>query len=1193
MKGMKSLMFIFAIVFFFSGKGEGKERADGDYLNKIRPERLVTPSEPFAKPYAGGKLKVFFLVSRNMAGREVVELFQRFDTEIDAVTAANSLLFVGSPYWESGIKGTLFSEKTAELKEKLSQEWNVIVIGNFNIQALPAECQYYIFKKVSEGTGLVIYHQVQIGKHIPEKVLSKVLDSEPKEIFCGIPFANLPGYMERWKQVKTPSELPKFMTKTYSFGKGRIITLSSYMITPGYYGGHSLTPEFLYSLEEEIRYDYYFSLISKAILWASPVKKPTITLQQDNFEAVTFKQEQLPAKLDGFYVTVDKPTKVILKQKVKNLFGDVTELQDTETTLNSGKNSLPLTLPELPVGAHFLDFQLVSKKGVEQWGSAAVKIEPSSLTISKIELSQPSYEKTDKVKATVFLTEPAISDIRLEVKVFDVPYNRALAVLDIPVAQGDEKTEISFPLDRAVAIAHFLRVDLISKQDILDIKKERFFVRKYEPVDKFPQVIWGTGIETRVGMIMAKQIRDAGFNTVLKLDGDVNLFLPMADHLYFPYSTHIRAPGPIYQDPKKTDETYTNPEFMNKTIQRILDKNALKLYFDAGLRPYYYSLGNECSYVNHWQYGPTDLAYYREYVKKQYKGDIKLLNNEWKTNYTSFNEIEPININKPITKEQLPIKYMQVSFAEHIYSKAHHDMAKGIKQFDPKAKVGSEGSKLGNLEEVLSELEFSGHYSYRFPNLLMISVGSKLSLMGNWWMGPLDPSDRYLGWMFSGCVNSNFYYCSQGSEGLMSADMSYTDLFEEKQLPVMREVASGLGQLISEAEMKKVGVGVHYSLVSEHADMIESGFGTARSDWETLLKLFDKYAVPFLFYTPKQIKEGKLQKDNVKILFLPMSQSIGKEEANALENWVKEGGTLIADVNIGTRNERCAVLEKGSLDELFGISRIGPPKPKTAGITGLKIKEGISFECEATIIDESVITILGDEGMKIQNTPVFIRRNAGKGKTLFLNFNLDRALTSSLSKEMRSSFIKTLLTDAGVVLEVTPPESFTVYQFKKGDMEFITSVRDPDEKQAKDVFISLSKPFWVYDTREGKPLGYISQIPLKVGDEPNRMFALLPEPAGKISITISQKIKSGDLIKVNAGISEEKNNAAGRLLRLSVFDPDDKEIMVLRRFAVLNSPSVDFAIPLAFNDPVGSYGFIVTDIATGITEKIMVEVKEK
>jgi hypothetical protein len=120
-------------------------------------EKVVTPHIAWAKPLAGGPLKVLFITHRN-AMREVIEIAQRLQMQYTVFAAEKPDQFgetgVGIDSWWKAIRGNSEQELTADLMAKLQRDYDVIVIANFQWKLLPIEARYEILKKVKAGTGL-------------------------------------------------------------------------------------------------------------------------------------------------------------------------------------------------------------------------------------------------------------------------------------------------------------------------------------------------------------------------------------------------------------------------------------------------------------------------------------------------------------------------------------------------------------------------------------------------------------------------------------------------------------------------------------------------------------------------------------------------------------------------------------------------------------------------------------------------------------------------------------------------------------------------------------------------------------------------------------------------------------------------------------------------------------------------------
>lgn len=121
-------------------------------------EDVETPHTKWAKPLAGGPLKVLFLTYRN-AMREIVELAQRLEMDYTVFAQETSTKFgeTGQGVDSSWrlIKGNSAEELADDLRAKLQRPYDLIVVGNIDWDTLPIDCRYQILKKVKDGTGLV------------------------------------------------------------------------------------------------------------------------------------------------------------------------------------------------------------------------------------------------------------------------------------------------------------------------------------------------------------------------------------------------------------------------------------------------------------------------------------------------------------------------------------------------------------------------------------------------------------------------------------------------------------------------------------------------------------------------------------------------------------------------------------------------------------------------------------------------------------------------------------------------------------------------------------------------------------------------------------------------------------------------------------------------------------------------------
>ncbi len=114
---------------------------------------------------------------------------------------------------------------------------------------------------------------------------------------------------------------------------------------------------------------------------------------------------------------------------------------------------------------------------------------------------------------------------------------------------------------------------------------------------------------------------------------------------------------------------------------------------------------------------------------------------------------------------------------------------------------------------------------------------------------------------------------------------------------------------------------------SQHADTIDTRFGTPGSCRDGWLKFCEDTGISGFFYSEKQIQAGKLKEDGIKLLVLPQGLCMNDTTVQRLREWVTGGGILLADQQAALRSERGTPRTYGPLDDLFGITQIPLANP--------------------------------------------------------------------------------------------------------------------------------------------------------------------------------------------------------------------------------------------------------------------------
>ena len=110
-------------------------RLPGEYMNEFHTG-YPTPHVAWAKPYAGGWTRAFFIAPWT-AAREVTELAQRLDLEVHGETTFSDKELGGIDRYTAMIADTSPADKLRRLRRKLAERYDVFVIANFAFNDLP------------------------------------------------------------------------------------------------------------------------------------------------------------------------------------------------------------------------------------------------------------------------------------------------------------------------------------------------------------------------------------------------------------------------------------------------------------------------------------------------------------------------------------------------------------------------------------------------------------------------------------------------------------------------------------------------------------------------------------------------------------------------------------------------------------------------------------------------------------------------------------------------------------------------------------------------------------------------------------------------------------------------------------------------------------------------------------------------
>ncbi len=349
---------------------------------------------------------------------------------------------------------------------------------------------------------------------------------------------------------------------------------------------------------------------------------------------------------------------------------------------------------------------------------------------------------------------------------------------------------------------------------------------------------------------------------------------------------------------------------------------------------------------------PHTLRAFRQWLQKRY-GSLEALNQEWETNFRSWEEVEPMTTYEIKERERkalaqgLPENYapwadhrafMDLSFAQAIAR-----MRGFIREVDPTTPVGLEGTQMPSA--------WGGYDLWRLSQVIDWVEPYDIANSREIFRSFLPPTAPVLSTVFGSDFNRIrrrlWWLLLHGDRGCIIWDDEKSRCIE-KDKPDMPLTERGKGLIPIFAELKAVAlklfalqrivdpIAIHYSQASIRAhwmfDSREDGDTWPRrfSSYEAVhsryarvrdsfVRIVEDLGLQYNFVSYEQIENGELIKGGYKVLLLPQSVAMSKRECEQVEAFVRAGGMVIADFMTALMDEHCKRLPRGQLDALFGV----------------------------------------------------------------------------------------------------------------------------------------------------------------------------------------------------------------------------------------------------------------------------------
>ncbi len=1205
---------------------KARGRWDIDYSTEVE-----TPHIPWARPLGGGPIRVFALADV-ADGRGVIELAQRLDMQLRATTIGSS---PGTNKWGFGDFYTqrssggefwahAYSLAHAYIADDLihGPSYDVILWPGLRPwDSYPQEIRDALRRRVEQGTGLVLFYPFsRDGKSDAAWTPSPLvrapdIKNEDSNNFFRNRFENLDHspwqpvgehYITRgvplplfpWEQMAVPpsSAAGQVLLRTASgnpvlavqtLGKGRVVAFA--------YTEKGMIPEIHDVFETGLHYpyhDYLWSLVARAVVWAAG-REPAAAIRE-----VTCTAAAVEARVDG------APAGSRLAVTVRNSFGEV------ETTgfaaARDGARRLRFGLPRLQGGRHTIEARLLQGDRALDWSVTTLDV-PAGVTIRSLKPVTDRVRSGDEVavRLTLEATAPATAEIRM--RLYD-NYDRLLderyATATLPAA-----AEHSFALATRGALTHLARVDceVVVDKVRADRRTADVFVLQPRRWDDYDIVMYRFGPDPIPGIWpkIDEQMRRLNVTTLSSYS--VN----HSKHANYNVQAQTRIPGQESPDGPARDY-YTA---MKKKYLATGDKHVLRRQYCLDDPDYRALVSKELSRLtdpwvpfspmSYYVYEEPSLTCYtdavdicfsphtldamRRWLRESY-GSLERLNRQWGTDFTTWDAVEPDDAPGAQRRGNYASWADHRTYMEKTYADSFAFVLDELRKIDPEGILlnsgtqesgshnGCDYSRINRYTRHLNAYDGGNQLEFHrcFGTDLKISGGAGYGVLGR------DVFYNFYDNLFKGS-NGGAYVFWQYSTLDPDLTMSQSGKDMEQGFQEMR--GEGIGKLVGLAVPDNHGIAIHYSYPSIHGAWILDGkvkeeasehtsealdrFNDNRDGWVKLLK---DSGLQFDFIAYGAVENGELLSRGYQTLVLPMSIALSDREVEAIREFVRGGGTLLADALSGVMDEHCTFRASRPLLDVLGISAAPGSR------------EALLSEAQ----DRGVQLTTGRNLARAGASPAAVANRFGSGRTYLLNHFLSTYPKDRLEGRAGPALqdMALVLEDAGLAPKAritqasgAPVAGCAAYLFNLGSTRLLGLIPDRDGTGVERIRIRLDTPGTVYDVRNKAYVAAGQEFVTEIEPAVPRLFAIVEAPVSAVLAASPSAIAAGEEIRVEFQVTGAPGLRS--VAKVEVFDPSGKIVRYYSGNEDIRDGKGNTRFRTALNDARGDWRVVVTEVVSG------------
>ncbi|MDP7248459.1 MAG: beta-galactosidase [Planctomycetota bacterium] len=638
------------------------------------------------------------------------------------------------------------------------------------------------------------------------------------------------------------------------------------------------------------------------------------------------------------------------------------------------------------------------------------------------------------------------------------------------------------------------------------------------------------------------------------------------------------------------------------------------------------------------------LERFRRFLRVEYQ-TLENLNRTWGTQYKTWDEAQPPLFDstglKWINEKRMAQVLDHRCFIDQTVGEFVGMMDGAVKDLHPDCAVGISGNEpitpWNNLD--IWQLATNGKHDiiYRYQGMWESFGVTGVSQWTGYSHKYRKYGEHHRAWSFFLQGRGVSYY---GKDNTPIWRPDYGMLAGPEQLfEAIKKIKNGPAQLLW-GHKARDPIAILYHTRSIYADMIErnirsenltgpqlrerGGFSlNAGSSYERLLH--NARLQPYWISYEQLNRQSWDGMQEARLILLPYTTALNEKQIATIRKLVEAGATVVGDVNAALRDGHGKQQQQGSLDDLFGIRRergwqypvlrSSKNDPKTTvkfAIDGVK-PFSMSFPAvSAPGIVPTTAKAHGSYEIDGKKQPALLVNKAGKGRAILLNFIpssyytvLSGGLAGEVPIEIKAkqdlawrfeTIMNWMLKQAGqeepvdILVNGKPGHPNTFRRFARGRATYLGFCGprggSPEGYASYSETVTLNESAHIYEIVQGRYLGHGNKIEPKYGVlDIGRIYSYLPYRIEKIEAALDKQTwKAGERVTFNCSLkaSSPLEERDAHVVRVEVWDSTNKERKFYRYFIQAPGGSGKGEVPLAVNDPKGTWKLKLTDVATGI-----------